>query len=200
MVETQLIPRGIRDPLVLSALKTIPRHRFIPPENQDLCYRDGPVAIGHGQTISQPYLVGLMSESLHLTAGGKVLEIGTGSGYQTAVLSALGAVVHSIEIRPNLAIQAAEILKEVGAGDVDLHVGNGFDGIELEAPYERIIVTAAPTRVPPTLLGQLAIGGQMLIPVGERRSQTLLRVTKTAQGFTQESLASVLFVPMTGQI
>jgi protein-L-isoaspartate(D-aspartate) O-methyltransferase len=199
MVETQIKPRGIRDTSVLSALETIPRHRFIPQENQDLCYRDGPVAIGHGQTISQPYIVALMSEALHLADGMKVLEIGTGSGYQTAVLSALGARVHSIEIRPELAARAADILHKIGAGEVDLHVGNGFDGFEASAPYERIIVTAAPGSTPPALLQQLAVGGQMLIPVGERRAQTLLRVTKTAQGFTEEPLIPVLFVPMTGQ-
>jgi protein-L-isoaspartate(D-aspartate) O-methyltransferase len=200
MVETQIKPRGIRDNQVLAALRTIPRHRFIPPENQDLCYRDGPVAIGHGQTISQPYIVALMSEALRLSGGMKVLEIGTGSGYQAAVLSALGARVHSIEIRPDLAASAAETLHEVGAGDVDLHIGNGFEGLETKAPYERIIVTAAPGSVPPALIEQLAIGGQMLIPVGERRAQMLLRITKTAQGFNEEPLIPVLFVPMAGQL
>jgi len=199
MVETQITARGVRDTQVLAALRVIERHRFIPEENQDLSYRDGPVAIGHGQTISQPYIVALMSEALQLAPEMKVLEVGTGSGYQTAVLSALGARVHSIEIRSELANKAAKTLHAIGAGDVDLNIGNGFDGLQAAAPFDRIIVTAAPEHVPPALIEQLKIGGQMLIPVGERRAQTLTRITKTHQGFNKEPLIPVLFVPMTGQ-
>ena len=198
MVESQLISRGVREARVLEAMRTVPRHLFIPEDNQDLAYRDGPVAIGQGQTISQPYIVAMMSEALRLTPGMRVLEIGTGSGYQAAVLSALGVQVFSMEIRENLAARARAVLDSVGAQDVQTHIGNGFDGFEAAMPFDRIIVTAAPASIPTLLIQQLRIGGMMLIPVGERRRQTLFRIERTSSGTQQESLIPVLFVPMTG--
>jgi protein-L-isoaspartate(D-aspartate) O-methyltransferase len=198
MVQSQLISRGVREASVLEAMRSVPRHRFIPEDNQDLAYRDGPVAIGQGQTISQPYIVAVMSEALRLTPGMRVLEIGTGSGYQAAVLCALGAQVFSMEIREGLAVRARSVLDSVGAQDVQTHTGNGFDGLEAAMPFDRIIVTAAPSMIPPPLVEQLRVGAMMLIPVGERRRQTLFRVERTPQGTRQESLLPVLFVPMTG--
>jgi protein-L-isoaspartate(D-aspartate) O-methyltransferase len=140
----------------------------------------------------------MMSEALHIRPGMRVLEIGTGSGYQTAVLCALGARVFSIEIRPQLAKRAAHVLAEVGAGDVRLELGDGFEGIATHAPYDRVIVTASPPRVPPKLVSQLTSDGEMLVPVGERHAQTLLRVTPSSQGWREVPLLPVLFVPMTG--
>ena len=200
MVATQIEARGIRDPNVLAVMRTIPRHRFIPENNQDLVYKDGPVAIGEGQTISQPYVVALMSEALRIQPGTKVLEIGTGSGYQTAVLCALGAKVHSIEIRPQLAERASTILEEIGAGDAHLTIGNGYEGIPETAPYDRIMVTASPTSTPTQLVHQLKNGGEMLIPVGERNAQMLMRVKRQGGSWNEEPLIPVLFVPMTGDV
>ena len=197
MIATQLVRRGIRSPAVLSAMQAVPRHLFIPEQNRDLAYRDGPVAIGEGQTISQPYIVALMSEVLQVSPGMKVLEVGTGSGYQAAVLSALGARVHSIEIRPGLSAVAAETLQKVGAGDSTLHIGNGAEGMPDLAPFDRIIVTAAPADVPPALTAQLRLGGCMLIPTGAREQQTLLKIKRTPAGLETTPMIPVLFVPMT---
>jgi protein-L-isoaspartate(D-aspartate) O-methyltransferase len=198
MVESQIISRGIVEASVLEAMRVVPRHLFIPKDNQDLSYRDGPVSIGQGQTISQPYIVALMSEALRLTPGMRVLEIGTGSGYQAAVLSALGVQVFSMEIKESLAARARTVLDSVGAQDVQTHVGNGFEGFEAAMPFDRIIVTAAPSSIPALLIQQLRVGGMMLIPVGERRRQTLFRIERTTDGTRSESLLPVLFVPMTG--
>ena len=198
MIAEQIVPRGVRNPAVLAAMQSIARHRFIPEDNQDLAYRDGPVAIGEGQTISQPYVVALMSEALHLVPGMNVLEIGTGSGYQTAILSAMGVRVSSIEIRPQLAKRAATVLADIGVQDVNLHVGNGFDGIAESAPYDRIVVTASPNTIPSRLVEQLVNNGEMLIPVGERSKQMLTRVRRRTTGWEEEALLPVLFVPMTG--
>ena len=196
MVSEQIAPRGVGCPAVLAAMQGVERHRFIPAGNRDLAYRDGPVAIGEGQTISQPYLVALMTEALNVSPGVRVLEIGTGSGYQAAVLSWLGARVTSVEIRPTLANRARDTLDRVGATDVDLRLANGFVSLE-EAPFPRIIVTAAPPSVPAALLDQLAIGGRMLIPTGPRTEQTLWRVEKTLEGTATTAVAPVRFVPMT---
>ena len=198
MVESQIISRGVVEASVLGAMRLVPRHLFIPKNNQDLAYRDGPVSIGQGQTISQPYIVALMSEALRLTPGMRVLEIGTGSGYQAAVLSALGVQVFSMEIKERLAARARAVLDSVGAQDVQTHVGNGFEGFEAAMPFDRIIVTAAPSSIPTLLIQQLRVGGMMLIPVGERRRQTLFRIERTPDGTRTESLLPVLFVPMTG--
>ncbi len=199
MIAEQIVPRGVTDPAVLLAMQTVPRHRFVPENNQDLAYRDGPVAIGEGQTISQPYVVALMTEALRLSPGMKVLEIGTGSGYQTAVLDAMGVRVSSIEIRPHLAERAATLLDEIGVHNVVLHTGNGFAGLPEGAPYDRIMVTASPASVPARLVSQLMPNGEMLIPVGERNKQMLIRIRKRANGWDEEPLIPVLFVPMTGE-
>jgi protein-L-isoaspartate(D-aspartate) O-methyltransferase len=198
MIEIQLRPRGISDEAVLGAIQAVPRHLFIPESNRDLAYRDGPVAIGEGQTISQPYIVALMSAALQTSPGMRVLEIGTGSGYQAAILSALGTEVHSVEVRPALHARAQHTLASVGAANVHTHLGNGFEGLPEHAPFDRIIVTAAPTRIPAQLVAQLKPNGRMLIPVGERQRQTLTVVTRP-DGITvhTETMIPVLFVPMT---
>ena len=197
MVEHQLRERGIQNQAVIGAMSAIERHRFIPKDNRDLAYQDGPVSIGEGQTISQPYLVALMTQELHVYAGMSVLEVGTGSGYQTAVLGLLGAKVRSLEVRPKLLDTARETLRSGGYGDIHTHLGCGFNGLSEAAPYDRIIVTAAPEFIPDALVDQLKLGGIMLIPVGERKRQTLLKVERTAAGIQQTQLIPVLFVPMT---
>lgn len=197
MINTQLIGRGIRDEAVLGALAHLPRHRFIPEENRDLAYRDGPVGIGEGQTISQPYVVALMTEALALKPGMKILEVGTGCGYQAAVLAALEARVHSIEIRTNLSQRAAETLAGLGIDRVTLHRGDGHDGIPNEAPFDRIIVTAAPEVIPSSLPEQLKPGGRMLIPVGPRHRQQLMLIQREGGQFKTTPLLDVLFVPLT---
>jgi protein-L-isoaspartate(D-aspartate) O-methyltransferase len=200
MVEQQIIRRHIRVHQVLDAMRTVPRHLFIPEANRDLAYRDGPVGIGRGQTISQPYLVAYMSQMLVGGPGIRVLEIGTGSGYQSAILAHLGAEVHSIEIIPELAQRAATTLKTLGYGAVQLHVADGCYGLPDQAPFDRIIVTAAPAKIPPALSNQLAIGGSMLVPTGDRKAQTLWRTTRRKHEWAQDSLSQVLFVPMTGDV
>ncbi len=197
MVATQLRARHIRDEAVIAAISTVPRHLFIPETNRDLAYRDGPVAIGEGQTISQPYLVALMTEALQLSAGMRVLEVGTGSGYQAAILSALGVQVHSLELRPRLQARATQTLNALGAGDVQTHLGDGFDGLCAFAPFDRIIVTAAPNAIPHALRAQLSAQGQMIIPVGARKKQILMRVYNHERRLPDEPLIPVLFVPMT---
>jgi len=197
MVDQQLRARGIKDETVLDAMGAIKRHHFIPEDNWDLAYQDGPVGIGEGQTISQPYIVALMTAELHLKPGLRVLEIGTGSGYQTAVLAQMGVRVHSIEVRPNLLAQARTVLNHIGADDVQTHLGSGVHGLPEHAPYDRIIVTAAPESIPPALTEQLKIGGIMLIPVGARKRQTLLKVERTTSGIKKTPLLPVLFVPLT---
>lgn len=200
MVEEQIVGRGIEDERILGAMRATERHRFVPADNQDLVYRDGPVGIGRGQTISQPYLVALMSKALNVSEGSRVLEIGTGSGYQAAILATLGATVHSIEIIEELSKSAQRVLNESNLTNVELHIGDGFQGVPEHAPYDGIMVTAAAPRVPPTLLEQLKVGGTMLIPIGERQRQTLWKITRTSTGFDRESLHAVLFVPMTGEV
>lgn len=199
MIATDVLPRGVRDPAVLEALQCIPRHLFIPESNRDLAYRDGPVAIGEGQTISQPYLVGLMSEALHMEPGTRVLEIGTGSGYQSAILSALGARITTLEIRPTLAAIALENLHCAGATDVDVRVANGFTAVEDHRPFPRIIVTAAPETIPTALIDQLANNGRMIIPTGPRSEQTLWCVERRDGAIHRTPIIRVRFVPMTGQ-
>jgi len=198
MVEHQIRQRGVTDPAVLSAMALVPRHRFIPEDNQDLAYRDGPVGIGRAQTISQPYVVAFMSEALNITLGTRVLEIGTGSGYQTAVLAQLGARVHSVEIIPELSERATAVLNDLGY-EVQTQVADGFEGWPEAAPFDAIIVTAAPTVLPPPLFAQLRMGGQIIIPLGERTRQTLWRIRRTPNGPQQEEILPVLFVPMTGR-
>ena len=198
MVANQLVPRGITDPAVLEAVATVERHRFIPASNRDLSYRDGPVAIGSGQTISQPYLVALMSQTLLVKSGMNVLEIGSGSGYQAAILAALGADVCSIEIRPPLVELSRQNLAETQTRSVTVEMADGHHGWPRRAPFDRVIVTAAPETIPSDLLDQLRPGGRMVIPVGPRHRQRLLLVEKALDGKTRTTdLLDVLFVPMT---
>lgn len=200
MVERQLEARGISDAGVLRAMGEVPRHLFVPEERQDQAYADRPLPIGHGQTISQPYIVALMTEQLQPEAGDRVLEIGTGSGYQAAVLSKLVGEVFSIEIVEPLARQAAEVLDGPDWKNVHLRVGDGYRGWPEEAPFDAVIVTAAPDHIPQPLVDQLKVGGRMIIPVGERGGvQELRLLRKTEAGIERESVLPVRFVPMTGE-
>ena len=198
MVREQIERRGVKDPRVLEAMRRVPREAFVPEAVRAEAYRDGPVPIGGGQTISQPYVVAYMSEAARIAPDDKVLEIGTGSGYQAAILAALGARVFSIEIRPELAERARRTLLETGYGRVRVMAGDGYRGWPEEAPFDAILVTAAPDAVPEPLLAQLKPGGRLVVPVGAG-TQELVRVTKTASGFDREKLMLVRFVPMTGE-
>lgn len=198
LVEDSVIPNGVSDRRVLAAMRRVPRHRFVPEGYASRAYLDEPLPIGHGQTISQPSLVALMLQSLSLNGREKVLEVGTGSGYQTAILAELVPHVFTIEIIEPLAGQAALMLKELGYLNVTLRVGDGYRGWPEEAPFDAIIVTAAPDHVPEPLLGQLAVDGRMILPVG-RDVQHLLLITRTPEGYQRTILAPVRFVPMTGR-
>jgi protein-L-isoaspartate(D-aspartate) O-methyltransferase len=200
MVQTQIAARGVRDPRVLAALRKVPRHLFVDPAAQAHAYEDHPVPIGNNQTISQPYIVALMTELLELPPRGRVLEIGTGSGYQSAVLGEIAAEVYSIEILPDLAQTAARKLRELGYANVEVRAGDGYRGWEEHAPFDGIIVTAAPERIPQPLVEQLAVGGRMVIPVGGF-FQELKVFTKEKDGhLTEKDIIPVRFVPMTGEI
>jgi len=198
MVAEQIVSRGVKDPLVLAAMRTVPRHEFVPADVRESAYRDAPLPIGREQTISQPYIVALMTEALRLEGGEKVLEVGTGSGYQAAVLAEIAGSVHSIELDEEIARDATARLSTLGYHDVVVHQGNGFEGWTAEAPYDAIVVTAAPETVPMTLLQQLVPGGRLVIPVG-RRSQMLQQwVREGERGFESRNLIPVQFVPMRG--
>jgi len=199
MVERQIVARGIRDERVLAAMREVPRHVFVPAGERDASYEDRPLRIGSGQTISQPYIVALMTEACRVDPEDRVLEIGTGSGYQTAVLARLAGAVYSIEIVPELAERARHTLDALGVQGVHLRTGDGFRGWPEAAPFDAILVTAAPEEIPPPLLEQLAVGGRLVIPVGPEDDQRLLRVVRTASGLEREILAPVRFVPMTGE-
>jgi protein-L-isoaspartate(D-aspartate) O-methyltransferase len=199
MVATQIAARGVRDERVLQAMRTVPRHLFVPDDARVTAYDDQPVPIGEGQTISQPYIVGLMSELLQVSPGDRVLEVGTGSGYQAAVLSAIGCEVYSIEIRDALASAAKQRLHALGCAKVHVRTGDGYGGWPEAAPFAGIIVTAAPERVPEPLLDQLKVGGHLVIPVGSFYQQ-LKVFTRTPQGIEERDVIPVRFVPMTGQI
>jgi protein-L-isoaspartate(D-aspartate) O-methyltransferase len=198
MVSTQIEARGVQDSLVLEAMRNVPRHLFVPKELRAQAYRDGPLPIGHQQTISQPYIVALMTELLRPKPGMKVLEIGTGSGYQAAVLAECVREVYSIEIVPELGRQAAELLTRLGYDNVQTRIGDGYDGWPDQAPFDAIVVTAAPPTIPQPLKDQLAVGGRLVIPVG-RGAQDLVVVTRTKDGFKQRRSTPVRFVPMTGK-
>lgn len=198
MVRTQLAARDIADTSVLQTMAEIPRHEFVPPNLKDMAYQDRPLPIGEGQTISQPYIVAYMTQALDLQAGDKVLEIGTGSGYQAAVLARLVEHVYTIEIIPSLGDSARQLLQRQGHDNVTVRVGDGYVGWPSEAPFDAIMVTAAPDHVPPALVDQLAEGGRLVLPVGDHY-QELLRLTKREGEIHTESLLPVRFVPMTGQ-
>jgi protein-L-isoaspartate(D-aspartate) O-methyltransferase len=199
MVRTQIALRGIRDERVLEAMRTVPRHRFVPGHMLGAAYRDSPLPIGQGQTISQPYIVAYMTYELHLTGTEKVLEIGTGSGYQAAVLAELAAQVVTVERLPQLAIDARAILAELGYDNVQVEVGDGTLGWPDEAPYDAIIVTAAGPEMPVPLEQQLADGGRLLAPIGPRWTQQLVRIRREGAAFRTESLLGVAFVPLIGE-
>ncbi len=199
MVRGQIEARGVRDPRVLAALRAVPRHELIPEEMRRHAYADGPLPIGLGQTISQPYIVAYMTEQLELERGDRVLEVGTGSGYQAAVLAELCERVYSIEIVPELAERAARDLERLGYDNVRVRTGDGYRGWPDEAPFDAIIITAAPPRIPEPLLEQLAVGGRMIVPVGEHY-QELVLITRTDDGFRRRQLIPVRFVPMTGEV
>ena len=198
MVDAQLIRRGLSDPRVLAAMAELPRHAFVPADWQEQAYADSPLPLGPEQTISQPYIVGLMLEKAELAAGDRVLEVGTGSGYQAALLAELGAETYSIELDPILAARAARSLAAAGYPDVHLRVGDGRAGWPEAAPFAVILVSAAASAVPPALVDQLAEGGRLLIPIGPRgeNPQELLRIRKLNGRARRETLIPVRFVPL----
>lgn len=199
MVTGDIETRGVRDPRVLAAMRAVPRHRFVPADLADQAYTDEPLPIGHGQTISQPYVVALMTEALQLQPTDRVLEIGTGSGYAAAVLSHIASEVWTIERLPELAEHAKQVLDELGIGNVHVEIGDGTLGWPSAAPYDAIVVTAGGPSVPPALTAQLADGGRLVIPVGPTaRSQSLVRVTRRGADLQQEDLGGVRFVPLVG--
>ena len=201
MIERDLKGRGIKDPRVLAAMAAIPRHLFVPDRQKNAAYDDRPLPIGAGQTISQPYIVAYMSELLGLKGHEKVLEIGTGSGYQAAVLARLAAAVYSIEIIPALSERAKLLIDQLGFTNIQLKVGDGFFGWEEQAPFDAILITAAAPRVPERLWRQLREGGQIIMPLGEPdQTQRLIRVRKAAGKQVVEQLSDVIFVPLTGAI
>ena len=199
MVEGQLRRRGIRDSRVLGAMLAVPRHAFVPPSYVLDAYRDQPLPIGEGQTISQPFMVASMTEILELSGSERVLEIGTGSGYQTAVLSLLAREVHTVENHQALSDSARERLKHLGYRNVHFYVGDGTLGWPEAAPFDAILVTAAAPYVPPPFLEQLAEGGRMLLPVGSAEAQDLTRIRRRAGKITTECLYRCRFVPLIGR-
>lgn len=198
MVEQQIRERGVTAPRVLDAMRTVPRERFVPPELADRAYADSPLPIGQGQTISQPYIVAYMTEALDVSPSHKVLEIGTGSGYQAAVLAELAREVYTIEIVPELARRAAATLKALGVANVQVREGDGYAGWPDRGPFDRIMVTAAPEEIPKPLLDQLARGGRLVTPVGgQGQTQWITIVDKTESGLVQRRTIAVQFVPFT---
>jgi protein-L-isoaspartate(D-aspartate) O-methyltransferase len=198
MVNEHLLGRDIRDLRVLEAMRNVPRHLFIAPEYAVHAYADSPLPIGNDQTISQPYIVALMTQLLNLQGGEKVLEIGTGSGYQAAILGFIAGEVHTVERIAPLAHQAEAILRQIGMKNVIVHIGDGTRGWPDCAPYDRIIVTAAAPRVPRALFDQLVDGGFLVIPVGGRGNQTLQRLQRKGQDYENEIIVPVAFVPLKG--
>ncbi len=198
MVARQIEARGIRAPEVLGALAAVPRHEFLPAARWHEAYEDHPVWIGDGQTMSQPYIVALMTELLELDGDERVLEIGTGSGYHAAVLSRVAAEVFTIEIRESLAVRAREQLTSLGYDNIEFRVGDGYRGWPETAPFDGIILTAAPREVPQPLIDQLAVGGRLVAPVGEY-FQDLIVITRGEDGVTRRKVAPVRFVPMVGE-
>jgi protein-L-isoaspartate(D-aspartate) O-methyltransferase len=201
MIERDLVSRGIRDRRVLEAMGSIERELFVPEKLSSRAYEDRPLPIGEGQTISQPYMVAFMTELLNLTGTERLLEIGTGSGYQTAVLGKLASAVYSIEIIPKLSERAKVLLNRLGFDNVHLKVGDGFFGWEEQGPFDAILVTAAAAKIPEPLWRQLREGGRLIMPLGaEKQGQALVRVTKSDGKQVVEELTGVVFVPLTGAI
>lgn len=198
MVERQIRARGVSDRDVLKAMEKVPRHRFVPAPYTGRAYDDTPLPIGLDQTISQPFIVAYMTEAADISKKDRVLEIGTGSGYQAAVLGEIAREVYTIEIIPELAARSKKILDELGYKNVFVREGNGYLGWPEKAPFDAIIVTAAPPEIPPALVEQLAVGGKMIIPVGET-DQEIVEIKKTKKGVTEKRTIPVRFVPMTGR-
>jgi len=198
MVREQIERRGIRDPQVLAAMRNVPRHQFVPPDQRHWAYSDGALRIEMGQTISQPYIVALMTELMQLQGGETVLEVGTGSGYQAAVLAQIAGQVYTIERHPPLAESARQILGKLKIENVAIHIGDGTLGLEEFAPYQAIMVTAAAPKVPKPLLNQLGEGGRLVIPVGGKYSQTLQVWQRRGTKFKQKAITAVAFVPLLG--
>lgn len=197
MVQTQLMSRDIVDEKVLRAMAKVPRHEFLPAELWDRAYDDTPLPIGENQTISQPYIVAYMIQALSLKKGERVLEVGTGSGYQTALLAEIHEEIYTVEVRPQLAQKALAKLNELGYGErVKIHIANGSLGYEEEAPFDGIIVAAATFNIPEPLIDQLAEKGRIVIPIGEKELQTLVRATKTDGKLAEEELFKCMFVPL----
>ncbi len=199
MVKEQLIPRGIRDARVLDAMRRVPRHRFVPMGMEAAAYEDRPLQIGHDQTISQPYMVALMTEALELTGGEKTLEIGTGSGYQAALLAELSQWVYTVERVEELQERARRILEALGYTNISYHISNGTLGWEEHQPYNAIMVTAGAPRIPRPLVEQLAEGGRLLVPVGDRFGQVLTKVTKKGGNLETQGLCGCRFVSLLGE-
>jgi len=199
MVEEQIAARGIRAVRVLAVMGSVPRHCFIPPDDLAWAYADGPIPIGYGQTISQPYIVALMTELLELEPSDRVLEVGGGCGYQAAVLGELAEEVHSVEVIPELACQEGKTLARLGYTHIHVHTGDGSSGWLEAAPYNRILVAAGAPEVPQPLLNQLAEEGQLVIPVGSLNIQQLEVWKRTGKGFSRRVTLEVCFVPLRGQ-
>jgi protein-L-isoaspartate(D-aspartate) O-methyltransferase len=195
MVEEQIASRGVTDEKVLAAMRKVPRHLFVPMDCRPKAYWDGALPIDNGQTISQPFIVAYMTQAACLNSESCVMEIGTGSGYQSAVLAEIVREVYSIELIKDLADQARARLEELGYGNVKIKQGDGYQGWPEHSPFDTIMITAAPPKVPRELLQQLKVGGCMVVPVGDV-SQELLRITRTPSGFDEEPLIPVVFVPM----
>ncbi|MFA9408222.1 MAG: protein-L-isoaspartate(D-aspartate) O-methyltransferase [Candidatus Dadabacteria bacterium] len=198
MVENQIVSRGINNTKVIEAMLNVKRHLFVPDEYVDSAYADKPIPIEKGQTISQPYMVALMTELLNPLEGKKILEIGTGSGYQTAVLAEIGCDIYTIEIIEDIAIKTRKRLDGLGYSNIKFKFGDGYMGWQENAPFEGIIVTAAPPEIPEKLIEQLSIGGRLVIPMGDT-NQELFLIEKTNDGITKKRITSVRFVPMTEQ-
>ena len=198
MVREQLVKRGLTDPLILAAMGQVPRHLFVEESLRDRAYDDSPLPIGEDQTISQPYMIALMAETLKLAEGEKVLEVGTGSGYLSAVLAEQGVQVCSVELSERLAEQARITLRALGYDNVTVHVGDGTLGWPAEAPFDAIVVGAAAPCLPRPLLDQLRLGGRLVVPMGEEELQTLVRVWKEPQGLREEYFGECRFVKLSG--
>jgi len=199
MVQEQLVRRDIRDKRLVEAMRRVPRHCFVPPEYRSMAYSDGPLPIGHGQTISQPYIVALMTQSLLLKGDENVLEVGTGSGYQAAVLAQLARQVHTIERHAELAESASGIFRSLGLDNIHVHIGDGSLGLPDYAPFQAILVTAAAPEAPQPLFEQLDQGGRLVLPVGGRGTQYLERWQRRGASFEQDVGVPVAFVPLRGQ-